>query len=148
MTNDWVLSRLDRFYPIHRLAFARLLNVLRRDFDGDLDAMLVLLTLSLGTQRANWRGALLEGADSSAPTRLTNTASIAEATGIPRESVRRKLQWMESKGWIVRDENNQWAPTARAAEDLRDGTMETVNFIRAIGAAVIAEIDGPDDPGA
>ena len=135
ITNDWVLERFGEIYPVYRLSFARLLVILRREFDGDLDAMLVLLTLSLGTQREDWREALFGDMPGSAPLRLTNTQSIAQATGIPRESVRRKLATMQAKGWITRDANNHWTPTKKAAEDLRQGSLETVSFLRAVIAA-------------
>ena len=32
-----------------------------------------------------------------------NTLSISLATGIPRETVRRKIQWLEEQGWIAKD---------------------------------------------
>ena len=137
-------DRFDEIYPIYRLAFARLLVTLRRDFDGDLDAMLVLLTLSLGTDREGWAQALLANHVASTQKRLTNTQSIALASGIPRETVRRKLDAMEMRGWISRDEKGNWAPTPGASKDLRASSQETIGFIRAIVAAAIsADPDGP-----
>lgn len=136
VTNEWVQDRFDDIYPVYRMAFARLLVTLRKDFHGDLDAMLVLLTLSLGTERQNWVEGLLGQAGQSRAIRVTNTLSISQATGIPRETVRRKLEAMEARGWIVRDGNRNWVPTRRAAEDLRKGSQETIGFIRAlVGAA-------------
>lgn len=134
-TNQWVIDRFDDIYPVYRVAFARLLVTLRQEFDGDLDAMLILLTLSLGTERENWREALLEEADQGGAVRVTNTLSISHATGIPRETVRRKLEAMEANGWILRDENGNWVPTRRAADDLRKGSQETISFIRAVVGA-------------
>lgn len=143
ITNEWILDRFDEIYPIHRLAFARLLVTLRRDFDGDLDAMLVLLTLSLGTDREGWAPALLGNHVASVQKRLTNTQSIALASGIPRETVRRKLDAMEKRGWIARDETGHWAPTPTASKDLRASSRETISFIRAIAAAAMsADRDG------
>jgi hypothetical protein len=137
ITNEWILDRFDHIYPVYRVAFARLLVTLRREFDGDLDAMLVLLTLSLGTERSEWRKALLGKVEPAVPTRLTNTQSLALATGIPRESVRRKLETMQAKGWVTRDEARNWAPTRAAADDLRAGTLETVAFMRILVAAAL-----------
>jgi hypothetical protein len=143
ITSEWVLERFDDIYPAYRVAFARLLVVLRRDFDGDLDAMLVLLTLSLGTDRTDWGAALLGKFESTEQTRLTNTQSISHATGIPRETVRRKLEAMEVRGWVARHAKGNWTPTPRAAEDLREGTLETVAFIRTLAVAVMrAEAKG------
>lgn len=138
ITNEWVMDRFDDIYPTYRTAFARLLVTLRKDFDGDLDAMLVLLTLSLGTERQNWGEALLGQVEQAGVVRVTNTLSISQATGIPRETVRRKLDSMAAKGWIVRDAKRNWVPTRRAAEDLRKGSRETVDFIRALLSAARA----------
>jgi hypothetical protein len=138
ITNEWILDRLDAIYPAYRVGLARLLVTLRRDFHGDLDAMLVLLTLSLGTDRENWAEALLGRFEGSSPSRLTNTQSIAQASGIPRETVRRKLETMQARGWVARDAAGNWTPTPRAVEDLRAGSLETVAFIRTVAAAVLS----------
>lgn len=145
VTNEWVVERFDDIYPAYRVAFARLLVTLRRDFGGDLDAMLVLLALSLGTERKDWHAALLGEIEPAVPTRLTNTQSIALATGIPRESVRRKLEALQAKGWVTRGRDRNWAPTRAAAGDLRASSQETFGLIRAIvGAALSAQPRSPD----
>lgn len=36
----------------------------------------------------------------------TNAASISETIPVPRETVRRHLLWLESKGYVVREDNN------------------------------------------
>jgi hypothetical protein len=134
---DWVLERIDAIYPAYRVAMERLLVTLRRDFDGDLDAMLVLLTLSLGTDQADWKAALLAEAEPATQRRLTNTQSIADTTGIPRETVRRKLAAMAARGWVQRRDDGNWTPTRQAAADLRAGSAETVAFIAAVVAAAL-----------
>ena len=140
ITNEWIVDRFDDIYPIYRIAFARLLVTLRRDFDGDLDAMVVLLTLSLGTDREGWAQALLGNHVTSTQKGVTNTQSIALASGIPRETVRRKLEAMEMRGWISRDENGNWAPTPGAAKDLRESSQETIGFIRTIVSAALSAV--------
>jgi hypothetical protein len=140
IANEWVVDRFDEIYPAYRFAFARLLVTLRRDFDGDLDAMLVLLTLSLGTDRRDWAKALLGELDPSSPGRLTNTQSIAQASGIPRETVRRKLDAMQSRGWVERDGKGNWTPTQGAVSDLRESSQETIAFIRALAAAILSAV--------
>ncbi len=37
----------------------------------------------------------------------TNAFSISNATGIPRETVRRKIQKLEKKGWIVKNKRGE-----------------------------------------
>ena len=136
ITKEWVVDRFDDIYPTYRFALARLLVVLRRDFDGDLDAMLVLLTLSLGTDRRDWAEALLGEFVPSSPARLTNTQSISLASGIPRETVRRKLEAMQARCWIERDAKGNWRPCSGAAKDLRESSQETIYFIRSLAAAI------------
>ena len=138
ITNEWIVARFDDIYPSYRFSLARLLVTLRRDFGGDLDAMLVLLTLSLGTDRREWAKALLGDFEPSSQVRLTNTQSISEASGIPRETVRRKLEAMRARGWVARDEKGNWTPCRRVVTDLKDSSRETVAFIRALGAAILA----------
>lgn len=138
ITTEWIVERFDEIYPAYRVAFARLLVTLRRDFDGDLDAMQVLLTLSLGTDHENWAEVLFGEHASSGQVRLTNTQSISQASGIPRETVRRKLESMQARGWIERDEKGNWIPSPRAATDLRASSQETVWFLRTLAAAILS----------
>ena len=54
-----------------------------------------------------------------------NSSSIAEISGIPRETVRRKLEALGARGWIARDARGLWsivtnADQARAREDLAE----------------------------
>lgn len=137
ITNEWVIDRLDELYPSYRFAFARLLVTLRRN-SGDLDAILVLLTLSLGTDRRDWAATLLGEFEPAEQVRLTNTQSIAEASGIPRETVRRKLEAMRARGWVERDKNGNWTPSERAAMDLRESSQETVSFLRALATVILS----------
>lgn len=141
ITDQWIADRLNAIWPAHNASFARLLVALRRQFDGDLDAMLVLLVVSLGTSRADWQQSLLGDWSPGARLTSTNTQSIAEATGIPRESVRRKLEGLRAKGWVARHESGYWAPTHRAAEDLRPATFESIAYLRSVIAAGVAARD-------
>jgi hypothetical protein len=141
ITDEWITERLDALWPAHNASFARLLVALRKQFDGDLDAMLVLLVVSLGTSRTNWQQSLMGEWSPGAQLTSTNTQSIADATGIPRESVRRKLERLRGKGWVERQESGYWAPTLRAAEDLRPSTLETIAYLRSVISAGVASHD-------
>lgn len=66
-----------------------------REFDGDLQEMLVLAVI--GQVTLNWR--ISRPPDE--PDGATITASrLADVTGIPRQTVRRKLQSLEKRDWI------------------------------------------------
>jgi hypothetical protein len=80
-------------------------------FRGDLQQMIVLAVVGQVRLYAN-NAARAAGEDvlSIDDSRLTITASrIADVTGIPRETVRRKLLALERKGWISRDASSGWS---------------------------------------
>ena len=105
--DDWIEARLETLWPAHVAGFTGLLTVLREQFDGDLDAMLILTAVSVGTEMEDWRAALR--GEESRPRRRTTTngLSLAHATGIPRETVRRKLARLSARGWVERDARGQ-----------------------------------------
>ena len=132
VTDAWIEERLDTLYPRHIAAFVRLQTELRALFDGDLDAMLVLAATSLSMEGSGWRDALLSNHPLQARSNPTNTHSIAIVTGIPRETVRRKLKWLQDKGWVTRDAKGNWTPSRTAARDLEHGTKATITYLRTI----------------
>lgn len=132
VTRGWVEDRLDTMYPVHVAALVRLLTELRVLFDGDLDAMLVLATTSISLDGDGWREALFDGEPLKARNNPTNTQSIAHVTQIPRETVRRKLKWLESQGWVTRDSRGNWSPGGTASTDLQQGTEATLTYLKAI----------------
>jgi hypothetical protein len=76
-----------------------------RPFNGDLQAVLVLAVLG-----QSWiKAAQAATADGMLPEALpaerlgTSASRIADITGIPRQTVRRKLEALEKRGWIIRD---------------------------------------------
>lgn len=76
-----------------------------RAFKGDFQAMLVLAVLGqarLGAVRAA-SGPDATSADVSPGAEITNASRISDITGIPRQTVRRKLEALTERGWIERD---------------------------------------------
>ncbi|MDD9718619.1 helix-turn-helix domain-containing protein [Dinoroseobacter sp. PD6] len=75
-------------------------------FDGDYQEMLVLAVIGqarLGAVRtASSPGSTLP--DIEAAKESTNASRIADITNIPRQTVRRKLASLETRGWIERDD--------------------------------------------
>lgn len=132
ITRVWVEERLDSLHPTHVAALVRLLSELRTLFEGDLEAMLILATTSISLQGDGWWETLFDGIPLDAQHTPTNTQSIAHVTKIPRETVRRKLNWLESKGWVARDTNGNWIPTDTAARDLRSGSEATVTYLLSV----------------
>lgn len=84
---------------------------LSRTFKGDLQLMLILAILGQVKMRAV-QDALQGGRSPAEATRLNPTISasrLADITAIPRQTVRRKLHLLESKGWAARNADQSWS---------------------------------------
>lgn len=95
--------------------FAEHMADLSRAFGGDLQEAMVLAILGQVRLRAI-RETLARG---EAPAPLmqgdgTTASRIADVTGIPRQTVRRKLLALKDKGWIAQDEGGLWRIVADA----------------------------------
>jgi hypothetical protein len=137
LDQDTLRARFGRIWPVHNDAFSELLVALRRQFGGDLDRMLVLAiigsrTLARGRIDGLSYDQVMAGdraADERAP---INIQSIATYSGIPRETVRRKVNDLERMGWIIRAENGYPVVSARAAEDLAPATEATMRYLLSV----------------
>jgi len=95
------------------------LLLLSRDYcSGDIDKFLVLLVVGVRTtehqQFAGFTKAELMSGDIEVfPGLGTNARSIAASTGIPKETVRRKVAELVEAGWLARDGHNLYF-TSRA----------------------------------
>lgn len=145
ITRAWIEERLDVIHPAHVAGFATLLTELRGHFDGDLELLLILACIAAKVQGEDWPASLLHGEHQETRNIPTNALSIAHFTGIPRESVRRRIQKLEEKGWIARDGDGNWIPTTAAANDLRPATEATITYLKVvIGAASKAHRNRPE----
>ncbi|MBF9031447.1 hypothetical protein HKCCE3408_13675 [Rhodobacterales bacterium HKCCE3408] len=129
-------------WPAQVAGFTRFLVHLRRVFDGDLDLMLVLAVIGDRTRKENWARELVDyesltrgpaGAPNQSP---TNLQSIVEASGIPRETVRRKLLVLPEKGWVTRDEAGHLTVSKQASTDLKDATVHAVDYLSTLAVAL------------
>lgn len=107
------------------------LNVGRATAHGDLDRLLIVLVVAMRTAEDKRVLDLeledvLSGAVEAYPSLTTNVRSIADSTGIPKESVRRKVAALIEEGWIHRDGNNlSLAPYAsRRLTDFREQVFQ------------------------
>jgi hypothetical protein len=102
-----LISRHSRSvaYPLVE-PFLRVLMVARECCGGDLDTALIMVAITLRSSRHPDFAKLEEIAADSAtplPSFGTNVRSLAESTGIPRETARRKVQQLVDAGWVVRE---------------------------------------------
>lgn len=96
--------------------FLRYLNLLYREFEGDLVLPIVLGEIAHHNilRFYSQKGDCIEvnEQEMNYPERMkqlepTNAFSISQATGVPRETVRRKIDKLQQKGWIVKNERGE-----------------------------------------
>ena len=128
-------------WPRHVEGMIALLSELREAFDGDLDATLILAVIGAALLPKDELpisfsySELLKQRDIDFRKPL-NTLSISQVTGIPRETVRRKLATMEAKLWVERDEKGHWKMGRRGSEDLRPMTELSMKYISSIAEGI------------
>ena len=146
------------------MMFIRHLIALYRSFDGDLVEAVVLgevahhnlAPLFNASRTPHELSEALHLADVERRQTLlpTNAFSIAQATGIPRETVRRKVASLTRRGWLARDADGNLFVAADASrafttfnvERLRD-LLETVHAIETLLADPAPQHDDPQDTG-
>lgn len=93
--------------------FLRYLNHLYREFEGDLVLPIVLGEIahhnifrfySRKGRSVEVREQSMADSEQMKYLEPTNAFSISQATGIPRETVRRKIDKLENKGWVIKNE--------------------------------------------
>ncbi len=146
----FIKENFGAIWPVHLAAFTRLLTQLRARFDGDLDLLLVMAVIGDRTRPDTWTPELLtyrqltRGPDEEHLQQSINMQSVADYSGIPRETVRRKIGILQRKGWITRDKDGRLAISRRAASDLEDATSVSIEYLAALLTIFDAE-RGPND---
>lgn len=105
------------------------LVALRLHMDGDLDRALILLTLFIAAAREE-----RASTDRHAREDTLNASAIARITGIPRESVRRKLEAMREDDWVLRDAESNWC----IAQNSRRSITELYSPLMDLGRPLLA----------
>lgn len=133
-----------------------MLRHLYHQFDGDLVEILVLGEISLRNVDRFFRkdGAavhekLLDDAERRGQLlQPCNVLSIAEATGIPRETVRRKVARLIDKGWLARDERKRLIVRKGAGDKFVKANAKTALEILELAAklqALLRPLDAERD---
>lgn len=135
MIDEQLTENFGRIWPQHVASLTQFLIDCRRYFDGDLDLFLVLCVIGDRTFSArhappdmnfeSWSGAKVEDVRSVD----INVQSLADFSGIPRETVRRKLNILVERGWVARDERGFITATERAKMDLAPLTMSSLVYL-------------------
>lgn len=113
-----------------------------RAFDGDLNAYLVMAVVSGRFWRSEADAQRLDG-ESGDGWAGVSTPRIAELTGIPRETVRRKLHGLEKRGWVERADRSSWRLVVHAGKPvveielspvIRRGAKRTLRLLTSVEA--------------
>lgn len=124
---DQVLGALEQNYrqvQYHYVQFlAEHLTDCRKSLGGDFDDLMMLAVLG---QRFLGARLDLQAGNAGAENRIWMSAlRLSDVTGVPRESVRRKLFRLEARGWVLHDPKKGWRlagtmEEAQARNDLAD----------------------------
>ena len=135
MVDETVLRDFGVIWPRHVASLTQFLIDCRKHFDGDLDLFLVLCIIGDRTFSAQhapsdmdfgtWNSASVSHVRSIE----INVQSLSDYSGIPRETVRRKLNILLEKGWVERDERGFITATDKVKQDLAPLTMISLVYL-------------------
>ncbi|MFD1007627.1 hypothetical protein [Oceanisphaera ostreae] len=138
-----ITTHFGHIFPTHVEELCELLIVLRKQFFGDLDLMLILAIIGSRALPARQTTAMtyqeFQASDKpAANVQPINIQSVAECSGIARETVRRKVNKLEQLGYVHRDTQGMLKITAKATTELTVSTEASVQYLVALGASGIA----------
>ena len=136
----------DHYPTIARSLLRPLLHLLstsREACGGDVDKFLIMLVIAIRTTEherfATYSQAqLLSGEIPIFPTLGTNVRSVAESTGTPKETVRRKVGELIEAGWISR-QGNELRFTVLAYQELA-GVRVAIEELAVSNFQVVADL--------
>ncbi len=146
ITESYIKENFGRIWPGHVAAFARYLILCRKSFRGDLDLLLLMavvgdrtLSVSKVPKDLTYEN-LFDGPDLQLEPEAINYQSIADYTGLARESVRRKINELIEIGWIERTADGYLIATRQAAEDL--APLTEAGFTYLVQMAKVLRVKG------
>ena len=121
-------SNFYRYQAIWVEEHLRLMKALRAHFGNDMDKIMIMAAIGQQQLRdpAQPKRAYAPAKDgplTGDPQRFTNVDRLAAATGIPRESVRRKVNELIEVGWVERVGTRALAVRPQAAADMQSATL-------------------------
>ena len=138
MSEEQLRQHFGKVHALHVAALTRHLIACRKVCDGDLDLFLVLSIIGERTFTARdapddmTHADFLEGTVASLQSSAINLQSIADYSGIPRETVRRKIRILQDKGWVTKDERNFITATDKAKSNLNELTDSSIKYLKDI----------------
>lgn len=145
MGSSSVERNYGKLHARHVEALTRHLVACRKACDGDLDLFLVLTIIGERTFTARdapdgmSHADFLQGTVADLHPAAINLQSIADYSGIPRETVRRKVETLLAKGWVRRDARRFVTATDEAKAGLAELTQSALRYLRDMEAAFLAQ---------
>lgn len=106
-----LVEQFSKSYPTYQYAFVDFivehLTDLSRSFDGDFQQ--VMLLAILGQRRLKVMSMAERPGCGPVPSASVSASRLADVTGIPRETVRRKLATLKDCGWIAQEPDGSWS---------------------------------------
>lgn len=146
-----VTTHFGHVFPAHVEELCELLIVLRKQFFGDLDLMLIMAIIGSRTlpARQSYTMTYQEFMDSDkevTQVQAINIQSVAECSGIARETVRRKTQKLITLGLVARDAKGMLSVTNKAATNLSASTEASLQYLAALGDSYLAASGTKNEP--
>lgn len=132
---DEIKAAFGKVWPAHVASITKFLIECRKTFDGDLDLFLVLAVIGDRTFSKRHADPSIDfetfQQGSAKPTQPLdiNIRSIADYSGIPRETVRRKITELEAKGWVQRSPDGYITATRKASAELEPLTRASISYV-------------------
>jgi len=154
-----VAMRDPEFVRTHRLELSNLtgrfltehLVHVHAAFEGDLSAALVLGTIGqhyiqrfydeYARDSAAGLDRLVDGGEHLSRVRACNAMSVSAATGIPRETVRRKFRWLVKKGWVAVGTRGQLTLVPGMSISFEGFDLETIARFHAASRDFLRHVD-------
>lgn len=144
MSYEKITTHFGHIFPAHVEALCELLITLRQQFFGDLDLMLILAIIGSRALPARYSNSMtyaefINDSDKIRADQPINIQSIAECSGIPRETVRRKVHQLKKLGFIQRDPSSGMLKiTNKALQQLKPATQASLEYLLALGESSTA----------
>ncbi len=127
LSYEKITNNFGHIFPAHVEALCELLIALRQQFFGDLDLMLILAIISSRALPARQSSSMsyqqfINDHNKKRADQPINIQSVAECSGIARETVRRKVHKLEELGFIERDSRGMLTVTVKALNTLAPAT--------------------------
>lgn len=145
--DDKIKAAFGKIWPAHVGSLTEFLIACRKAFHGDIDMFLVLTVIGDRTFSKRHADPGLDyeafrtGAAQSTTSLDINLRSIADFSGIPRETVRRKINQLVELGWVAKQSDGSLLATSKAKKDLEPLTLASIQYISGMMQVFIETFD-------